>query len=490
MLKKTGIALLAMLMAVSPCLAELPEPAEVPTDMIIGEAREAYRTDAVIYYKTLDGTGLTAVRRTLEVPRDKTAVRVALEELLSPNGAANVISVAPGDAEIIGIENACGLATVNLAVDAASLQSGQDLLMMVTAISNTLMSLSGVGAVNVLIDSRQESAFELPIGATTATEGDVTVLAAQYQADEERFLGAEESATPLSRTVALYFPSVNGQWTLPELRRVDFKGADYAARLLDELIAGSTSGGAYASFLSGGVSVLAAEPRLSVSSAGVRVLDVYLTGALRDYLILQGIAEWQMAAAITLTMTTFIPELDAVSIYIDGAAMTQLNLRGNMRTFADGLLRRDDFSSYIGGIAPLYFSDGQGGLTKVERAMSARRAQSAYSLVLQLISGPSSGDAGAQAVMPVGATADDLLGVSIEDDVATVNFSANFYRLCQTLDETGERSLVYSIVNTLTEMPDVSAVSILIEGERVETLANEVYLKSELMPNPGLVERQ
>ncbi len=487
MLKRVRLIAIALFMIALPALAELPLPPDQPTDMILGEARGAYRTDAVIYYKTLDGTGLSAVRRTLEVPEGETAVRIALEELLSPKGVTNVISVAPGDAQIIGIESACGLVTVNLSIDAASLQSEQELLLMTTAISNTLRSIAGVEAVTVLIGSRQESMFDLPMGVATSSEGDLTVLAAQYQAEKERFLDAEEATAELSRTVALYFPSINGQWVLPELRRVAFADADYAAHLLDELIAGSTSGGAYASFLSSGVGVMTTQPQIYVSSGGERVLDVYLTGALRDYFILQGISEWQMAAAITLTMTTFIPKLDAVSIYIDGAAMTKLNVRGNIHTFSDGLLRRNLFSAYVGGIAPIYFSDGQGGLVKVERAMSARRAQSAYSLVLQLISGPSSSEAGASAVMPLGVTADDLLGVSIEDGVAVVNLSANFYRLCQALNVTGERTLVYSIVNTLCEMPDVSAVTILIEGARVDTLANEIYLKTNLIPNPGMV---
>lgn len=487
LLKKLLIAVLAALLAALPALAELPAPEDAPARMILGEARGVHRAETVIYYKMQDGAGLTPVRRTLEVAEGKTAARVALEELLNPRGAANAIPIVSGEAEIIGLENACGLATVNLSVDAASLPSEHEFLTLTAAISNTLMSVAGIDAVNVLIRSRQESAFSLPLGVATAEVPDVTVLSAQYQAEVERFLDAAEPATELVRTAALYFPSINGQWVLPELRRVGFRRADYATQLLSELISGARNGGAYASFLSGGVSVMASEPRLYVSSAGERVLDVYLTGALRDYLILQGISEWQMAAAITLTMTTFIPELDAVSIYMDGAAITQLNLRGNVRSFPDGLLRRETFSAYIGGVASVYFSDGRDGLLELPRAMSARRAQSAYSLVLQLISGPSSGDPGAHPVMPVGLTADDVLGVEIAGGIATVNFSANFYRLCQPLSPQEERTLVYALVNTLCEMPDVTAVAILIEGERVETLANDIYLKTELMPNPGMV---
>lgn len=479
-------AALALALSGSPAFAELPEPEDAAEDMILGEERGGAQAEVTLYYKTADGVNLTAVRRMLDVAPGETVVARALEELLSPTGSSEAVSVAPGDAKILGIECACGIVTVNLSIDAAGLQSEQELLMMYTAIGNTLLGVEGVETVNVLIGSRQESVHSLPMGLMSAGGGDATVLYAQIKAEEERFIQAGESATPLVRTAALYFPSLNGQWILPEARGVSFANADYASQLLDELIEGSENRGAYANFLSGGVSVLAAEPLVYVTSAGERVLDVYLTGALRDYLILQGISEWQMAAAITLTMCSFIPELDAVAIYIDGVALTELNVRGNVHEYADGLLRRGDFAPYIGGVAALYFSDGEGGLLKVVRAMSTRRARSAYSLVLQLISGPSSSDR-AHAVMPMGISADDVLGVAIENGVATVNFSANFYRLCQALGAQEERTLVYALVNTLCELPDVDEVAILIEGERVETLANDIYLKAALMPNPGMV---
>ena len=57
------------------------------------------------------------------------------------------------------------------------------------------------------------------------------------------------------------------------------------------------------------------------------------------------------------------------------------------------------------------------------------------------------------------------------------------------LDEAEERVLVYAIVNTLCALPDVSEVAILIEGERVETLSNGIYLKTALMENPGMVRK-
>ena len=87
---------------------------------------------------------------------------------------------------------------------------------------------------------------------------------------------------------------------------------------------------------------------------------------------------------------------------------------------------------------------------------------------------------------PAGVSTQDLLGVRVENGTATVNFSANFYRLCQPLNPRQERMLVYAIVNTLCQLPPVKAVCIRIEGAEVETLAGEISLTGELLPSPGM----
>ena len=82
---------------------------------------------------------------------------------------------------------------------------------------------------------------------------------------------------------------------------------------------------------------------------------------------------------------------------------------------------------------------------------------------------------------------DDILGVELENGIASVNLSANFYRQCQNLDENSERSVIYSFVNTLCELNEITGVRFFIEGLSAETLAKSIYLKSVLLPNPGAV---
>lgn len=485
MLKKFMALFCAAMLLAMPVMGEMPEPEFYETNMIIGESSDRFGQEITLYYSTADGTSITPVRRTVMISAGESIVQRALSELMISPNSSDLLPVVPGDTRITDVEECGGFVTVNLALDASSPQNGEDLLRINSAVCNTLTALEGVENVNVLINSRQESVCGLPMGVMGESDNSITVNMARYQAESERLDGVEGQL--VSRVAALYFPSVNGQLMLPELREITFSGADYAGALLDALVDGSLVGGISASYLTVAVDELPEAGEVYVNSRGLRVLDISISDALRDYLILQGVADWQMAASLTLTMCSFIPELDGIRVNINGEVMREINIKGSVRQLDDGLITRDMFEMYVGGIGKLYFPTEDGKLTEVRRAMSSRRAASAYSLLLQLISGPSAADTGAVACMPEGIAADDVLGVAIEYGVATVNMSYDFYRLCQNIDESEERLLVYSVVNTLCTLRNVEAVSILIEGEKVDTLANSIYLKTELMPNPGFI---
>lgn len=72
-----------------------------------------------------------------------------------------------------------------------------------------------------------------------------------------------------------------------------------------------------------------------------------------------------------------------------------------------------------------------------------------------------------------------ILGMEIQDQLATVNFSLELKR-----DFVGgallEAHLVDSIVRTLTQFDTISQVQILIEGEKVESLAGHIHIQDPL----------
>ena len=68
-----------------------------------------------------------------------------------------------------------------------------------------------------------------------------------------------------------------------------------------------------------------------------------------------------------------------------------------------------------------------------------------------------------------------LRSVKVKDGVATVDFSGDILKHFVG-GSTGEEMLVGSVVNTLTEFPEVTSVQILIDGNPVESLAGHMDL--------------
>lgn len=475
--------LFAMFFLVSAYAEELDTPDPV-VDMVLGENTGDYYTEIELYYESGNGIELSTVTRTVYVEKGSNIIETALEELFMPAGT-EFTSPMPGEAAIRSIEYGCGLVTVDLSVNIAGLHDEGELISVMTAISNTLTNIEGVEKVNILVNSRSEDICGIPTGLFSASDASTSAIWANYQAESTNLL---ESEIPISRSVALYFPSANGQWLLPDIRMVYFSDEAYADELINELIIGTASEFPYMNFLTGGISMLTEDARMFVTSSGERVLEISLSSTLSDYLMLQGIPEWQAAGAITMTMCSFVPELDAVRLNIGNETIDRLNIRGVYHDFKDGLMRRDDFSMYSGSVSTLYFADENDKLKKVSRSISSERALSAYTLITQLISGPSSVDTDVSGTMPAGVTAKDILGIKINDGTAYVNLTSNFYRLCQMLNCDEERILIYSIVNTLCTLPGISSVQFLIEGEHIETLAGNICLMHELLPNPGLIQ--
>ncbi|MFC2286934.1 MAG: GerMN domain-containing protein [Selenomonas sp.] len=66
-----------------------------------------------------------------------------------------------------------------------------------------------------------------------------------------------------------------------------------------------------------------------------------------------------------------------------------------------------------------------------------------------------------------------LKSVAVKDGIATVDFNEDLVKNFAG-GSTGEEMLVGSIVNTLTEFPEVKSVQILLEGKKVDSLAGHL----------------
>ena len=112
-------------------------------------------------------------------------------------------------------------------------------------------------------------------------------------------------------------------------------------------------------------------------------------------------------------------------------------------------------------------SDGTG-LVAVRRTVSTEKDDKYTAAMKSLLTGTK--EKGQTNVFPKKAK---LRSVVVKDGIATVDFSKELQTNFSG-GSTGEEMLVGSIVNTLTEFPEVKSVQILLEGKKVDSLAGHL----------------
>lgn len=468
-------------------IVEIPESIEVIPDTLTGDSRADQNYRINLHYISSDQPQLTPVARVVRMTGgDESLAEIVMERLLEPSGSADGLAIAPVGTRLLSIEVAQRIATVNLSIEASEVESDQRQVWMRAAITNTLTEIDGIDAVNVLIGGMEESVLNMPIGTLRRTDGNLTSLYARYQADEERLLDTsmQDAAHALEREVTLYFPTHTGDKLLPEVRTVRFEAEGYIETLIKELAKGPTSARhARATLPEAFVfdAALEAAPEIVTTDEGLRLITLSFAERLYEELEKIGVTPEQLYGALTLTLCRFVPEINGLVLRIGGVAV----VAGEAEE--PDYMTPTSHSGMVNSLARLYFTAEDGKLAPVDRAMDPPRAQNPRGLLEELIAGPQAGDGLVAPVVPEGITGADILGVRVEAELVMINLSSNFYRCCQSLSAVQERNLIYSIVNTLTELNGIRRVRFYVDDDAIDTMVKDIFLRSPLIRNPGLI---
>lgn len=466
-------------------------PAQFKRQPPENDARQTYEQTVMLYLPSPDGTALVAVPEPASFSASRHRAGVLCEMLLAHPGTESASSLG-GEVTLAlagtdAVEVSGKTVTVSLAASALRL-SHEQLFNLGQALANTLCQFGDVDYVNVLIAGAQPG---LNIAAT--------LPAGSYQANMREDLNTlwARASAPMnggrrSFPVTLYFPAPSGKGILCETRSLSFTAQELpgmALTLLDALHAGAETL-PNAPACPELTSLLRESPTLS-ESGGVRRLIFRFREELNAALINAGITRSVMMAALCCTMTTFLPGIEGIEVSIGEERINTLTPSatyvgaGEMIGFSDGLMRRRDFSGFLLAECALYFAGPEGGLKKIYRPVPFYEAYSARTLIEQLMLGPQPFDSqsGLSAVLPQGLRPADLLGVAYEDQTMLLNFSANLPALCQGMEESAERALIYALTDTLCELPGVRRAALFIQGEQPETLAGGIYLPGDFLPS-------
>lgn len=189
-------------------------------------------------------------------------------------------------------------------------------------------------------------------------------------------------------------------------------------------------------------------------------------------------------AAVVKTLTQ-LPEVDHVMFYVDGAPAT----------YADGtvigMMSADDFVEASGSNSAdiqsadikLYFANAKGDkLIPMDMNVTYNKNVPIERVVVeQLINGP--GISGYYRTLPDNVK---LLGISVTDGTCYVNLDSTFI---DGMVNAAEMVPVYSIVNSLCDIPQIDRVQILINGESNRMYRESISLETKFTNNEDIVQK-
>ena len=462
----------------------LPLPDTAPIEAAVGDSRGTVREEIEVRLIS-EEYHLVPVKCEIELSDRTSRAEEIIRAQLGAKDTADAKNPFPKGCTLLGLERSGNAAVVDLSIEARAVESERQLLWMHSALSAALSGVDGIEYVNLLIAGRSEELMKLPAGLFGGTSTNMNTLEARLNAERDLVLNGESAG--MERQAVLYYAERGGKFIIPVVRTVRLTDGDFITPLLDALSVEPTDG-VLCSPLRHLSSAMVQPPEIVGTEDGRQIVRLTFDPNLIATLEREGLDEWQLYASLTYTITGFVPEIDGLVVQIGDGQLTRTERNGQEITFPNGEMRRSDYPDAAGTMISVYMTSLEGGLVRLERAMNRQSALSARTRLAELFRGVEAWETGAARVMPDGVSIDDVLGVRIEGNEAVVNFSSNFYRCCQILNRQQERSLIYSLVNTLCELPSVRAVRFQIEGETVDHLVSEIFLRGALMPNIGIVK--
>lgn len=465
----------------------------------VGDEGMRYDASEAVYLPSLDGQRLLAQYAPVTLSRSSHSAESIVRALLSYPSNALVEELGAGvGLALYGpdpVEVSGGVCTVNLTSSAMQLEHNV-FHKVCMALAATLCEMPDIHYVNVLVADQavgMDITGSLPMGSITAQPGDELPLLWEQLDARRAPVGTSPSAMPLTSTATLYFPLRDGEGIIAEPRNLTFPGqkADQLALgLLSALAVGPR-------YLQGAcdmpdlAQIMSANPLVVDLEDGGRMLNLYFRPDLAQTLNRAGIDSACFMASAVATLTTFIPAISSVRIYVGEKTIASLThpVHGSV-TFPGGFMQRSHFQGYFMGQATVFFSRGQQ-LSAVTRAMPDDDVLSPRELLLQLMAGPTQDelDMGIEPALPEELTTEDVLGLMLEGDTLLVNLSGRFAQLVRENAASWEQVVCYSMVNTLCRATGAARVRFYFDGKVTETLGGSLYWGGEFLYNPGMIDQ-
>ncbi len=484
-------------------------PAPSAQAHVFGNSENWLSRSVSLYFYNQDRTNLVSVVREVQYSESKSLAEAAVEWLLggpeyqpevqpSPSATAaadqgvadsGFLAVVPEDVKLLGIEQSENVVLVNLNSAFKNL-SPKDQFAARLAITNTLtVSSEEIQWVGIFVEGvlYEGDAVE-PMGLMSKTNRTLEEAWREHsmEVEEQQEMLTAERIYTRQVTLPLFFKDINGAYLLIEPRSVQLTNnrVENVKIIISELRKGPIDPTRMTSVLPSQLTLLDAP----TFGEGENVTQVTLNFSSHFNTVVQGTSSSDalVLGSVVESLCACFPDLNAIAIQVEGKPIAAIP----EKNFTEGLMKKTDFSGLVGDTVLLYFAHpSMNSLVPVTRAMSQTGMRYMIQRLEQIMLGPLQGEsAEATPIFLEGETEDIFESVTVEGDLALVNLSDSFYEECQSLSEVQERMLVYSIVNTLTEMPTIRRVQFFRAGQSIEKLSGYLYMTTPFMRNPGLIK--
>ena len=278
----------------------------------------------------------------------------------------------------------------------------------------------------------------------------------------------------------LYFPLKSGSGISCEVRQLSFDGQNaqqLVYGLLDALSAGATDA-ANVPDMPDLRTMLLMAPEVTTLSSGRQSAAINLVPDALQKIASAGIDPVCFFAALTTTLTSYIPSLEQVVYRVGDSALTSLySTSHGTIVLPGGIMTRANFAGLLTDEAVCYLPNG----TKLRQGMLNLPAADACSPRTLL------GAVMATEGFPAGLTEADLLGTAISGDTMLVDFSA---RMADAIADSGlnQRMMAYQLTGALTQRYPVRRVWFFFDGEAKDALDGDVMWSGEFLMDYVLME--
>ncbi len=426
----------------------------------------------VLYFLDKSGKELAAETRKLSVEQGERAEQKIIEELLAGPQTEELQPVAEGY-EYADIEILPDLINVYLITQEE--KDENNIAKTKLAIAATLIDFAGVSYVNVFINGMQKGYAGLPVGVLQKTKSGLV------EEINNKYKGIAAAETP-AMTATLYFLDNTEQFLVPEERAITFEGNTpqiMLETLVTAMIRGPENTFQHVPVIDKSlVKLLGATIEQTEDGRQIARLDfskapVVLTEQFKD-------GEDIAAKALARTITGFMPELAGIEIYV----------RGEPQQAEQKIYTLRDSDALLGNSIQLYFpNSGYAMLLGVERMVGQAAAGYPYELLSELMRGPVSTDK--KEISPAflsGISMEDVNNAYLAGDIAVVDFNGSVSDKIKNIGKSEEAMMIYSIVNTMTNIDGIKRVQFLLDGGRVQSLGGgEINVMDPLLRNPGII---